>query len=514
MRNRCMRVALLFLGALAIGGAWSQAGEPEAKETGKSYYVATTGDDGNPGTKAAPWKTLQKAVASVQPGDTVRIKAGEYFVGAGLNVSRAGTADKPITYQAYGDGAVRITNSSVIPADGWTHVKGKVYSTSFSQPAICVFQNDTPLYFSGNPIKISSTEEMIQNSSYKSGTTLYVWLEDGSDPGKSVMRASPGNVINLSDCHHNVFDGLTVEYGYTGFKLQRDATHHITIRNCVIRAIGNQGIQPVAKDCVIENNLFQKIGSNKHQHGIYGSQPRTIVRHNVFEEMAGCGIHQFHTGDPAGGECEFYGNVFRKPLRMAIPVSPSSKTYYYTDIIASGEGNNRIYNNVFYGEGKRSGIGLSSGNNRIYNNTFVGCAVAIGFKAGATGNQVVSNIFLDAARSFVGWPANALPQTLDHNIYFSASAPPKWEREGVAYPTFNEYQKAAGETHSRYVDPFLAGPADAHLKAGSPAIDAGAVLKEITVDIDGAARPQGIAPDIGAYEFEGAAAKAAPAQPK
>ena len=77
MRNRSMRLALLLLGAIAMSGAWSQAGGQEAKESGKSYYVATTGDDSNPGTKDRPFRTIQKAVGAVKPGDTVRIKAGE-----------------------------------------------------------------------------------------------------------------------------------------------------------------------------------------------------------------------------------------------------------------------------------------------------------------------------------------------------------------------------------------------------------------------------------------------------
>jgi len=483
--------------------------------TAATYYVAPQGDDSSPGTEAQPWKMLQKAAAAVQPGDTVRIRAGEHFVGAGLNVTRAGTADRPITYQAYGDGEVRITNSTSLPSGAWTHVKGSIYSTPISRPALCVFQNDTPLYFSGNPIKISSVEEMIANSSYKSGTTLYVWLEDGSDPKNSAMRVSPGNAINLSDCHHNVFDGLTVEYGYTAFKVQRDTTHHITIRDCRLRSIGNQGIQPVARDCVIENNLFQKIGSNKHQHGIYGSQPRTIVRHNVFEEMAGCGIHQFHQGDPpAGGGCEFYGNVFRRPLRMTIPATPSSKIYYYVDIVASGEGDNKIYNNVFYGEGKRSGVHLSSGGNRIYHNTFVDCASAIQFKTGNTGNHVINNIFQDAARTFLDWPSGALPQTLDYNLYYNASAAPQWERDGVAHKTFTAYQQASGETHSLYADPRLLGAADARPRPGSPAVDAGVALKDVPADFSGMARPQGGACDIGAYEHRPEAPDPGPARDK
>ena len=87
-----------------------------------TYFVAPDGDDSRAGTESQPWKTLRKAAAAVQPGDTVRIKAGEYFVGPTWIVSRAGTAESPITYGAFGDGEVRITGSSLLRSEKWTHV--------------------------------------------------------------------------------------------------------------------------------------------------------------------------------------------------------------------------------------------------------------------------------------------------------------------------------------------------------------------------------------------------------
>jgi hypothetical protein len=38
-----------------------------------NYYVATTGNDTNAGTEAAPFKTIQKAANIVNAGDTVYI---------------------------------------------------------------------------------------------------------------------------------------------------------------------------------------------------------------------------------------------------------------------------------------------------------------------------------------------------------------------------------------------------------------------------------------------------------
>ena len=95
-------------------------------------------------------------------------------------------------------------------------------------------------------------------------------------------------------------------------------------------------------------------------------------------------------------------------------------------------------------------------------------------------------------------PAELLPRTLDHNIYYNASTAPRWERDGVSHRTFGDYQEA-GETHSLHTDPRLA---EARLRAGSPAIDAGVTLREVPADFDGTTRPQGAASDIGACEFK------------
>lgn len=270
-----------------------------------TYYVATNGSDSNSGTEAQPWRTLQKAAASVQAGDTVGIRAGDYFVGATWKINRAGTPEKPITYRAYGDGEVRITNATVLPSGSWTRLKDNIYYTQITPPVTSVFQNGIPLHEPGDPAKIYSVDGMIPNSFYISGTTLYVWLEDGSDPKNSVMRVSPGHVVSLYDCHYTVFEGLTVEYGYNGFKDQGKATHHITYRRNTIRSIRNQGIQPTPADAVIEYNLFQKIGVNKFTHAIYTSKPGIIIRHNIFEEIAGAGIHLYDANTLGGGTTRF-----------------------------------------------------------------------------------------------------------------------------------------------------------------------------------------------------------------
>src|SRR5947208_2907896 len=42
------------------------------------FYVATDGNDANPGNKNKPFATIQKAQDAVRPGDTVYVRGGTY----------------------------------------------------------------------------------------------------------------------------------------------------------------------------------------------------------------------------------------------------------------------------------------------------------------------------------------------------------------------------------------------------------------------------------------------------
>ena len=46
-----------------------------------SYFVSTGGSDTNPGTEAAPFRTLQQAVTIIAPGDEIVMRGGTYAGG-------------------------------------------------------------------------------------------------------------------------------------------------------------------------------------------------------------------------------------------------------------------------------------------------------------------------------------------------------------------------------------------------------------------------------------------------
>ena len=104
-------------------------------EAAENYWVAgdhPNASDSNDGLSfVRPFKTLNRAVQELSPGDTLFIKAGIYR--EALVIGRSGTANSPIVIRAYpGDeGNVVIRGSDVVK--GWTNDGGDVWSVPGSR---------------------------------------------------------------------------------------------------------------------------------------------------------------------------------------------------------------------------------------------------------------------------------------------------------------------------------------------------------------------------------------------
>lgn len=94
-----------------------------------TYYVSAIGSDGNPGTQAAPFKTLAKInTMYLQPGDQVLLHRGDIFRGA-LDLKGGGLTNNPITIGAYGSGAAPII-SGMLPVTSWVYLGGNIWESA------------------------------------------------------------------------------------------------------------------------------------------------------------------------------------------------------------------------------------------------------------------------------------------------------------------------------------------------------------------------------------------------
>ena len=153
-----------------------------------------------------------------------------------------------------------------------------------------------------------------------------------------------------------------------------------------------------------------------------------------------------------------------------------------------------IRNNLIQAYG---GVNTGGGGNShltIVNNVFAN-DLSIGPYPGGVGLEdcpnsiVMNNIFYDQPPYYLSVEGTS-QQGLQagHNLIYRSDG---LESQGTQYP---------GDVWG--LDPLLANPGEGnfHLKSGSPAIDTGASLSQVTNDYDGNSRPRGSGYDIGAFE--------------
>src|SRR5690554_6677732 len=119
-----------------------------AQAFGSVYYVATDGNDGNPGSKSKPFASLNKANAVVTAGDTVLIRGGVYYlrdtvyvktynISAGIHLTASGESDdKRIHYLAYPGERPIFDGTNLLVGGGYDHYDGTIESVEYTSPIV------------------------------------------------------------------------------------------------------------------------------------------------------------------------------------------------------------------------------------------------------------------------------------------------------------------------------------------------------------------------------------------
>jgi hypothetical protein len=101
----------------------------------KIFYLSPNGNDSNRGSYDAPWFTLGKAIETVNPGDIVYVRGGEYrYPGMTfrINASQSGTADRRICVFAYnGEQPVFNFDQAQGTSEGDSRLRGIVHQGDY-----------------------------------------------------------------------------------------------------------------------------------------------------------------------------------------------------------------------------------------------------------------------------------------------------------------------------------------------------------------------------------------------
>ena len=257
------------------------------------YYVDPNGADANPGTAAAPFKTIQLAADRAGPGDTVVVRAGRY-TGPGriVSLSRGGAPGAWLTFRSERVGAAVLDGRNGVSQEGW--------------------------YF-GPQVAYARVE----------GFEITGLQEHGFD-------TYGGGVHDLLIAHNHVHhigrNCTDTSNGRTGASLGA-GTRRVTFDGNVWHDIGR--FAPGEGGCTPANQNYQN-----HDHAIYVADADEItVTNNVFYNLGrGWAIHRyFSRGTPSHG-LTVVNNTFagRNPYRPG------------QIILATPTAGLRIENNIFY----------------------------------------------------------------------------------------------------------------------------------------------------------------------
>ncbi|WP_246369739.1 right-handed parallel beta-helix repeat-containing protein [Saccharibacillus deserti] len=515
-RGACFR--LVSLAAAVSAGTSSPAA---ARADGRPYYyVAPSGSDkAGTGTKARPWKTVQRAAdAAMKTGGTVYLRGGVYRQRLKLagNPGAAGSAAR-LTVASY-PSETAVLDGRSLPVDGMDSL---IELDSASRVTIrgLELRNYKTAARGSVPIGIrvhgaGESVSLLDNKVHDIGNTA------SPEGGGLIGRDAHGIAVYGTEAPDSI-SGLTVSgnevYGLTlgsseALVLNGNVEKFVVANNHIhdndnigIDAIGFEGTSPdarydQARDGVIRGNLVtgstsvrnpsygRKIPNGTYSAGgiyIDGGRDIVVERNRSENNDIGIEIASEHGGRSTSGIIVRSNLIVRNAMTGIAMGGYDEDRGSTTNSIVTG--NTVAYNDTLeWGTGQLY-IQFNVRDNRIRNNIFVASA----------SHALILNEYAENVGS-----------RLDYNLYFAPNAKKAtWTWKGRTHTGFEAYAKATGlDAGSRFADPGFAEPGfrSYKLKKDSPASGSGIPdgVLAAAPDLDGRERGSGTGgrPSRGAYE--------------
>ena len=500
-----MRLSTVFILLTCISAAFCQ--------TNSSFYVATAGDDSNPGTLAAPWRTIQHAADIARAGSTVYVRGGIYE--EVVNVQASGNAsDGFITFRSYPD------ETAVLDA---------AHFTPSGRSAVLTIQNKSYVRVMGFEIRNFRTAEhhlvplgisvigagshieLLKNNVHHIENTFQGRDAPGSGGngfgiavyGTDAKTPITDLIIEGNEVHHlktGSSESLVVNGNVTNFRITGNIVHDNN--NIGIDVIGFERTAPdpavdQARDGIVSRNVVYNITSrgnpayreDESSDGIYvDGGTRILIERNIIHNVDfGIELASEHK-DRATSYITARNNLVYHCHTAGVSIGGYAPERGHTE--HSTVVNNTLYEN----DTSATGSGEFQMQWNMADNVFENNIVYAGPRCLITVN-----------RSPVD--KNHPPAVIDHNLYYCASGAnaSSWAGASATVTGFDKYVEATGnDRHSRFLDPHFVDTAanDFHLQSDSPAIAAGIVdgLPVGELDLEGSPRIKSGNIDIGCYQ--------------
>jgi hypothetical protein len=218
-----------------------------------THYIATTGDDSNPGTQDAPWRTLQYGADTAQPGSTVCLHAGTYEEAQTVTFTRSGESGAPITFAAAPGESVTIQGSLYVN-QGVSYLNVvDLTIRGFRYWGVSLQGDNQHIVFSG--LEIIGGEAGFHFTEGESaqppsnGPVTDVLVEDSiiHDAMYTAVDCTPGPCNSIVFRRLEIY-GAGIEAGYGGDGLGLERGQDVLVEDCYIHDNGGDGIDLNSRD--------------------------------------------------------------------------------------------------------------------------------------------------------------------------------------------------------------------------------------------------------------------------
>jgi len=500
-----LKVAIIFSLFVGVVGAFGQVNT--------SYYVSLTGNDSNPGTQAAPWRTIQHAADTARAGSTVHVRGGVYEELVSINAS-GNASDGFITFKSYPG------ETAVLDAGHFTPAGRQGILTIHNQSYVRIVGLEIRNFHTAehrlSPLGISvigagSHIELLKNNVHHieqtfegrdapgrggNGFGIAVYGTDAKTPITDL-------VIDGNEVHHlktGSSESLVVNGNVTNFRITHNVVHDNN--NIGIDVIGFERTAPdpavdQARDGVVSGNLVYNITSKgnpayrneENSDGIYvDGGTRILIENNVMHDVDfGIELASEHK-DRATSYIIARNNLIYHSHTAGISIGGYAPERGHTEHCT-------VVNNTLY-ENDTSGTGTGE----------------FQMQWNMSDNIFANNIVYAGSRCLISLNKSQADKNhpsaeTDHNLYYCASGAKAsiWIGASSTVTGFDQYVESTGnDRHSRFLDPNFVDAAshNFHLQSNSPALAVG-ITDELPVgelDLDGSPRMKLGKIDLGCYQ--------------
>jgi hypothetical protein len=421
----------------------------------QNYYVAPNGNDSYPGTQSQPWKTISRInTADLSPGDQVLFMRGGTWE-AKLSIRLSGSASNPITFGSYGTG----DNPSIQGLEIRTDSKYLIFSNLTFENV-----NGVGVFVDERVHHVTLDHCLVQNNT---GEGVYFFMRNNGGQPNFITN----NVIRNNGSDAGIHSGILIEEA-RAIRISGNEIFNNGYNDPKWGYSHGIYIDVGAIDVEIHDNI---VHDNPRGHGIQIKSSANVYRNVVYNNAIG-GIYFGENGDH-----DVVGNIYSNILYGNwFGIVQYSK--------GSGDKSLTIDNNSLYHNNR--GQGSWTGEIMVENTI--------------TALMITNNIIYSHADREGNASYSIAPQSnanIENNCVYTSGAGSLIRYDGDAY-SWSSWQILGYDIQGINADPEYRNPAQAdfHLQEGSPCIDAGLDVG-LAQDFDRISIPQGLKPDIGAFEF-------------